>query len=183
MHPSRNAHQNSGPARVSHGLFWAWVVNDLEELVTMGPWSRSNAAELSRRAPIALPDWAKEGLDETHVRVSIAVMGGVMYAFSARGVATGGRSRLYQAALLGFGLHGFTHLTNSMSWRSYTPGVVTAPPVVIPFSALALRRLAKAGVLSLDRTTVGIAAVGPPALMVAIHILTGEALRRLRTRR
>lgn len=171
------------PEWVTRGLFWAWVVNDAEELVTMGPWSREHGAELARRSPLPLPEWVPEGMSETHVRVAIWIMGGTIYALSARGAATGGRSRLFQAALLGFGAHGFSHMTNSLSWRGYTPGVLTAPTVVIPYSALAMRRLAHEGVLRVDRGTVAMAAIGAPGLMFAIHDLTHRLLRSSRRRR
>lgn len=177
MYRAVNQNESLAPKWVSRGLFWAWVLNDLEELFTMGPWSREHAPEMAKRVPVRLPEWAAGGVSETHVRVAITIMGGVMYAFAARGDATGGRSRLYQAALLGFGAHGFSHLTNSLSWRGYTPGVATAPTVVIPFSALAMHRLAKDGVLSLDRVTVGLGIVGPPAVMFGIHALTHRVLK------
>lgn len=179
MHHLKSANKSITPSWVTRGLFWAWVANDLEELVTMGRWHREHAEAMARRAPVPLPEWASGGVSEAHVRVAITLMGGAMYAFAARGAATNGRSRLFQAALLGFGAHGFTHMTNSITWRGYTPGVLTAPTVVIPFSALALRRLAKDGVLSVDRATVGLAAVGAPTAMFGIHGLTGYMLKRL----
>lgn len=170
------------PIGVTRGLFWAWAANDLEELVTMGPWSRSHApglmAELAGRLPGQVPRWLGEGMSERHVRVSISVMGCLMLALAERGRATGGRSRLYQAGLLGFGVHGFTHLANSVLWRGYTPGVATAPTVVIPFSAWALRELVRHGVLRCDARTVTTALVGLPVTILGIHGLTGYFVDR-----
>ncbi|ORV08573.1 HXXEE domain-containing protein [Mycobacterium celatum] len=51
-----------------------------------------------------------------------------------------------QATLLGFGVHGVGHLALTAANRGYTPGVVTAPTVVIPFSLWACQSLARAGV-------------------------------------
>lgn len=53
----------------SKGLFWAWVINDVEELVTMGPWSRRHGADLARRVPVPVPEWVSQGMSEQHVRV------------------------------------------------------------------------------------------------------------------
>ena len=164
------------PPAVTGVLFWAWVVNDLEELVTMGAWSRRHGAEVARRLPISAPAWVREGMSETHVRVAISVMGVLVWSLAERGRVTGGRSRLFQAGLLAFGAHGFTHLGNSISWRGYTPGVLTAPTVVIPCSWYAMRELHRRGLLRLDAPTCALAAVGLPASMVGIHAGTARAL-------
>ncbi|MFE2147875.1 HXXEE domain-containing protein, partial [Streptomyces sp. NPDC059456] len=60
---------------------------------------------------------------------------------------TGGRSAFYQAALNGFGLHGLVHLGQAAATRGYTPGVVTSPLLVVPFTLWARGRLRRAGVL------------------------------------
>ncbi len=171
------------PRAVTEGLFWSWVVNDLEELVTMGPWSRRHAAELARRVPGGGPAWLRDGLTERHVRVAIGTMGVLVWSLARRGTATGGRSRLFRAALLAYGAHGVTHLLNSVTWRGYTPGVLTAPTAVIPYSWWALRRLRRAGLLRVDAPTVALAAVGLPASMFGIHAGTARLLAGLERRR
>lgn len=162
----------------TRGLFWAWAANDLEELITMGPWSRRHGSELASklagRLPHSAPRWVDGGLSEKHVRVSISIVGCLMLALAERGRATEGSSRLFQAGLLGFGVHGFTHLLNSAAWRGYTPGVATAPTIVIPFSAWAIRELARHGVLRLDGRTVAAALVGLPVTILGIHGLTAR---------
>lgn len=182
MFGHRNGNGDRGgqgvPVEATRGLFWAWVANDLEELTTMGPWSRRHGSELASRLAGRLPGGAPRrvsgGLSERHVRVSISIMGCLMLALAERGRATGGRSRLYQVGLLGFGAHGFTHLLNSAVWRGYTPGVATAPTVVIPFSAWAVRELARNGVLRLDGRTITTALVGLPVTILGIHGLTAR---------
>lgn len=161
---------------VTDGLFWSWVVNDLEELVTMGRWSRDNLEGLSRRLPFPLPSWLRQGLSARHVGVAITAMGLLVWSLSRHGTRTQGRSRLFQAALLAYGAHGVTHLLNSAAWRGYTPGVWTAPTAVLPYSIWAVRRLHRAGVLRLDLLTIGLAAIGLPASMFGIHALTAWLL-------
>lgn len=148
----------------------------------MGPWSRRHgsglASRLSGRLPVGAPRWVSGGLSERHVRVSISTMGCLMVALAERGRATGGRSRLFQAGLLGFGAHGFTHLLDSIAWRGYTPGVITAPTVVIPFSAWAVRELMSHGALRFDAGTVATAVVGLPVVILGIHGVTARILDR-----
>lgn len=148
----------------------------------MGPWSRRHGAQLARRLPVPAPVWLREGMSETHVRVSIAVMGVLVWSLAERGRITGGRSRLFQAGLLAFGAHGFTHLASTVAWRGYTPGVLTAPTVVIPCSWYAVRELRSRGLLRLDAPTIALAAAGLPASVFGIHSLTAGLLARGRGR-
>ncbi|MEV1173094.1 HXXEE domain-containing protein [Nonomuraea sp. NPDC049784] len=124
------------PSTVTWGLLAAWAVHDAEELATMAGWAR----KARERWP-----WVPE-VSQRHVNVAIGLMGGMVAGASALGARTGGRSPVFQAALLGFGAHGVVHLAQAAVARRYTPGVVTAPLVVIPFSVWAWRRLRAAGV-------------------------------------
>jgi hypothetical protein len=47
--------------------------------------------------------------------------------------------------LAGFGLHAISHAASAAAARGYTPGAVTAPLVVAPFAAWAVRQLKAAG--------------------------------------
>lgn len=128
----------SGVRGVAWGLLAAWVVHDLEELATMP--SFSHQPDLPRPLARLLP------MSRTEATTAIALTGVAMAAASAAGAATGGRSRLFQAALAGFGLHAGTHLAQSAVLRCYTPGLITTPLVVIPYSIWAWRRLKANGI-------------------------------------
>ncbi|AXX31028.1 putative integral membrane protein [Actinosynnema pretiosum subsp. pretiosum] len=117
---------------VTWGLLAAWVAHDLEELATTSPWSRAHRA---------VPT-----VGRVESAVAIGAVGVVMAVAAAEGARTGGRSRLFQAALAGFGLHAVTHVAASAVFRGYTPGVLTAPTVVAPFALWAWRRLRREGV-------------------------------------
>ncbi|AXB48583.1 hypothetical protein A4R43_17615 [Amycolatopsis albispora] len=127
------------------GLFGAWLVHDLEELATM-------------------PKWA--GVSREHAAVAIGLMGGVVAAAAVAGARTGGRSRFYRTALAAFDLHGWVHLAGSAVTRGYTPGVVTSPLVVIPFSRWARKRLRAAGIEE-GTSWAGLALL--PVLLGAVH--------------
>jgi len=121
--------------KVAWGLLAAWMIHDLEELATMPGWSQRAAADLPAPIGKVLP------MSRTEATTAIGLTGVMMAAASAAGAATGGRSRFFQAALRGFGLHAGTHIAQSVALRRYTPGLVTTPLVVVPFSLWAWRRL------------------------------------------
>ncbi|MEV5537225.1 HXXEE domain-containing protein [Saccharopolyspora shandongensis] len=166
---------------VSWGLFLAWLANDVEEWFTMSPWSQANAAKNGE--PLPGPVWLREGISPAHARVAISLMGLIVLAASARGAQTGGRSPFFQAALVGFGVHGVGHLALSAAYRGYTPGVATAPTVVIPYSLWAWRELGRAGVRRNDlRSWVGAVAM-VPASLAAVHGGARAILRMARKSR
>ncbi len=118
---------------VAWGLLAAWLVHDAEELLTMAEFSRDNGT------------WLPE-VDQAHVSTAIGLMGVVVATAAASGARTGGRSPLFQTVLTGFGLHSLTHLAQSALLRRYTPGLVTAPLVVAPYSLWALKCLRDNGI-------------------------------------
>ncbi|QTE03083.1 HXXEE domain-containing protein [Streptomyces cyanogenus] len=136
-------------ASVTFGLLAAWAVHDTEELVTVPRWVRTRLPELRERFP-RLPEtlWRQVGsVDAREFTTAVAAMAVVVAAAAADGHRTGGRSTVYQTALDAFGLHGVVHLAQAAVLRSYTPGSVTSPLVVIPFTLWARTRLRRAGVL------------------------------------
>ncbi|WP_049571892.1 HXXEE domain-containing protein [Nonomuraea sp. SBT364] len=155
------------PATVTWGLLAAWVAHDAEELATMATWARAARPRLEKRFP-GVP-WERLEVSQRHVNVAIGLMGGVMAGASALGARTGGRSATFQAALLGFGAHGVVHLAQAAATRGYTPGVVTAPLVVIPYSVWAWRRLKAAGVPVSGGTAGWAAAAAFPLLVAGIQ--------------
>ncbi|MEU9235634.1 HXXEE domain-containing protein [Streptomyces subrutilus] len=173
------------PALATLGLLAAWAVHDLEEVATMARWSRTRLPVLRERHP-GVPDgvWRRlEAVDGREFAAAVGVMGAVVAAASAEGLRTGGRSGFYQAALTGFGLHGLVHLAQSAATRGYTPGVVTSPLVVVPFTLWARSRLAHAGVLRPARVrdaVTGLAFAG--AATAAAHAVARCILRGAPTR-
>lgn len=164
---------------VTWGFLGAWVVHDLEELLTVPGWLRRNVPELRKRFP-QVPErvWRRAGtMDAAEFAAAVGVMGVLVGAASAAGRLTGGRSGFYQAALTGFGLHGVTHMAQAVAVRGYTPGSVTSPLVVVPFTLWARGRLRRAGVLRPVRprdAVAGLAAAG--AATVASHVVARRLL-------
>ena len=95
----------------------------------------------SQRTDLPMPLTKVLPMSRTEAATAIGLTGVAMAAASAAGAATNGRSKFFQASLLGFGLHAGTHLAQSALLRRYTPGLITTPLVVIPFTTWAWRRL------------------------------------------
>ncbi|GAA2952448.1 HXXEE domain-containing protein [Streptomyces flavovirens] len=155
---------------VTWGLFAAWAVHDAEELATMARWARSARPRLQERFP-GVPDrvWRRLDLPQRQVDIAIGLMGGVVAAASAAGSRTGGRSPFFQTVLVGFGLHGAVHLAQSAAYRGYTPGVVTAPLVVIPYTVRAVRHLTAAGVPVRGGRAAATGALLFPVVVAGVH--------------
>ncbi|GAA2279390.1 HXXEE domain-containing protein [Nonomuraea roseoviolacea subsp. roseoviolacea] len=173
------------PAAVTWGLLAAWALHDAEELVTMPGWAGRARPRLERRLP-GVP-WERLDVSRAHATVAIGLMGGAVAALSAAGARTGGRSPVFQAALAAFGLHGVGHLAQAALTGGYTPGVVTSPLVVIPFTVWARRRLRAAGVEAPRGAAFTLGAVAAVPLLLAgvhaaAHALTGPRRRSARDR-
>ncbi|MER7710597.1 HXXEE domain-containing protein [Streptomyces werraensis] len=166
-------------AAVTWGLLGAWVVHDLEELATVPGRLRRNVPRLRKRFP-QVPErvWRRaETLGAAEFATAVGVMGVVVGTASAAGRLTGGRSGLYQSALTGFGLHGVMHMAQAAAVRGCTPGSVTSPLVVLPFTLWARGRLRKAGVLRPPRPRDAVAGTAAAAAAtVASHVVARRLL-------
>jgi hypothetical protein len=160
--------------KVSLGLFAAWALHDLEELITFPRESR----KLARRAPQWLPipsDIRQDGLCQRHVTTSIGIVGAAMGVAALAGVRSQGRSRFFQTMVEGFGWHGVGHLAGTLLTRQYTSGVTTTPILVLPYWLWARRELSRAGV---PRRALGpryLIAAYP--LLLGVHVATRAVLR------
>jgi hypothetical protein len=156
------------------GLLVAWMVHDLEELLTM--------SETSRTLLQQLPDWTpvpasirQHGLTTRYLATGIATIGLIVGAAAVRGYRTQGRSVFYQNTLFAFGLHGFGHLVLSLMTRGYTSGVATAPTVVL-FWLWATQALQRAGVPNRRSLPAAIALLAGSLTIghLTAYILTGN---------
>lgn len=166
---------------IAPGLFLAWLANDLEELATMHEDSKDAMRLASRVLPI--PAAVRErGISQSHIELGIAMMGGLMLAASADGVRTGGRGRVFQTALFGFGIHGFGHLAQAAAMRRWTTGARTSPTFVIPYWLLASWALRRRGVDPTERVSWPFV-IGMPAFLLAVHGAAWAIRRAMGVRR
>ncbi len=165
----------------SLGLFAAWALHDVEELATMSHTSGGTLSRMPAWVPIG-SDLRTQGVSQTHVNVSIAIMGAVVATAALAGARTGGRSPWFRGALQGFGLHGCSHLGASAVTRGYTTGVATSPAIVIPYWLWARRALRRHGIRDIDARSTAVALLTVP-VMFTVHALTRAVLgpRSVRT--
>lgn len=147
-------------------------------------WARARVPELRERFP-QVPElvWRRlESLDEREFASAVGVVAVVVAAAAADGYRTGGRSAVYRSALDGFGLHGVVHLAQAAAVRGYTPGSVTSPLVVIPFTLWARGRLRRAGVLRPTRPRDAVQGLAfAAAATVGAHAIARRVVRWSRT--
>ncbi len=160
------------------GLFIAWAIHDAEELVTMPGFIQRARPRLERALPwVSSRVWDKASVDREHATLAIALMGGLMAGAAVSGALTGGRSALYQTALAGFGIHSIAHLGSAAATKGYTPGVITVPLVVVPFSWWAWRELKTSTVPSVGASWAHITLV--LASIPLAHVGANFLLKRL----
>ena len=156
------------------GLLVAWMVHDLEELLTMSDTSRTLVQQL--------PDWMpvpgsirEQGLTTRYLATGIATIGLIVAAAAVHGYRTQGRSAFYQNTLLAFGLHGFGHIAASLLTLGYTSGVATAP-MVVAFWLWATRALEQAGVPNRRSLPAGLAVLAGSLAVghFTAYLLTGN---------
>jgi Protein of unknown function with HXXEE motif len=156
---------------VTWGLLAAWVVHDFEEWLTMPGFTVRAAERAQRRLPsVPAGFWSLVRMSRVRVTAAILAVGVLIAVAAGYGAHTGGRSALYQAVLVGFGLHAIVHVGQSVAFRGYTPGVVTAVVVVAPFSWWAWQRLREAGIADVGSDSLLTVIVLFPLVLLAAHL-------------
>lgn len=126
-----------------------FMFHDFEEIIVIEAWS----AKHGMRVEAALPPFIRKmyssmmhmttrnfALDVLFVYILIVAVTCIAAFFSIY--------LLYLAVLAVFFFHVFTHLGQTVYLKMYTPGVVTAVLIVLPYSLYAYYRLLDEGVVS-----------------------------------
>lgn len=147
-------------------LLVAWMIHDVEEAVAFPEF----AARLADRT-----GYEGTRMAERQSWTAIGLMGVLVGAACARGATSHGESKLYRAVAAGLEAHVATHIGASIVQRGYTPGVVTALPVMLPGALAARRELSQQGLgLTSADTARGVALLLPAA--AACHVLARRLL-------
>ena len=142
---------------------WIWLapvvflVHDAEELATVAGWLRTHAAALPR---VVQPHAAAITTSGMAVSVAILFVLFVMAAWDgARRARLGRRSWPFLLAAGALAGNALTHLAQAAYFGGYTPGVVTAVLLCVPYAILLADALEHAGLLS-RRDGVRLLAIG-----------------------
>lgn len=158
---------------------WMWagpalfVVHDAEEILTVAPWLRAHQAEL----PSIVRPFAGITTGEFSIAVLLLFVG--FLAVAAHGARRARQARLSLPFLLvagAFAANGITHLGQAALLRGYTPGVVTALLVVVPYGVLLGERLRRSGLVT-RRSWMGAVAAGA-VLQIPLVVAVLLAVRR-----
>lgn len=151
----------------------AFLLHDAEEIVTVEPWLAAHRA--------ALPSLVGRFADVTTAQFSAAV-GALAIGFTlasahgARRAARGKSSIPFLAVAGAFAANGMTHLGQAAWFGGYTPGLMTAVAIVIPYSVALGRALVAERVVS--RRGAAIAVLAGLVLQVPLALAALAVLRR-----
>jgi hypothetical protein len=135
-----------GPRGVAAGLFLAWAVHDIEEILGTPYWRDRVVPRLRERYPrVPAAVWRAARVDTDQMAVAVGLVAVPVAVAAACGVATNGRSRLFRATVTAYGIHGLGHVAGSLLARDYTPGALTSPLLVVPYALWARQRLQRIG--------------------------------------
>jgi uncharacterized membrane protein YqaE (UPF0057 family) len=142
------------------GWIWAgpavFLLHDAEEVLTLAPWLREHGTELP---PVVQPFM---GVTTRQFALAVLLLFAGFLAAAAHGAWCAQRVRASPVFLLVVGVligNGLTHLAQAALFRGYTPGVVTALLVVLPYGYFLGERLRTSG-LATRRTWAGAIAAG-----------------------
>jgi hypothetical protein len=119
-----------------------FLIHDLEEVFWTRPWIEKNrylfeGTQFEGVIEAMGYQPAKFGL----VVALVTVLYGIISLFATRRLQAGLSMNLYVSALLILFVNVFTHAGLTVLWGMYTPGVVTAVLVVLPYTVIAFRVL------------------------------------------
>jgi hypothetical protein len=136
-------------------VIWLFLVvfmlHDLEEIIVVENWLIRYRMQVAQKLPAPLEKLLKPMLNMTTAQFSVAVTG-IFVILTAAVLLTvttlpdGTYLPFFLVCLHVMFLHVFTHLGQSILFRAYTPGVVTAVLLIFPvlYGALTLgEKLAK----------------------------------------
>ncbi len=148
------------------GLFpLIFIIHDLEEVFTMAPWMRQHP-DLMARLPLT-----PAVTSTAQVAGAVAFEWVLTFAASCLGARELRRGRSHwffislTAALL---LNVVTHVGQALLVGGYTPGILTAPTVVLPYMAVLYWRLYQAQIIDLRGFLRALAAGVPVGLAVVL---------------
>ena len=153
-----------------------FLIHDGEEILTMSAWVKRYSHRMPRRVA-ALHGGRRQ------FSVGVLVVFLLVVAVSVVGERARQSRTAFHVYLVGFSAlfaNVWTHLGQTLVFRGYTPGVVTAVLVVLPYSAAVYRQMARERLL--DRSTF-IRSLAAGLGLMALIIPVVLTLARLMTRR
>lgn len=153
-------------------LLWllpvCFMFHDFEEILTVESWGKKNGPSINAKLPRAMRNMYSSMMAMTtkkfatdvlfvYILIVTVTVAAVFFSFYL----------LFVAVLAIFLLHVFTHLGQSIYLKLYTPGVVTAVLIALPYSLYAFYRLFETETVSradLGWSLLLVVLLAPPAI-------------------
>lgn len=140
-------------------LIWLFpiffIVHDFEEIIMVEKWLHNNKNKLYKRLPPKLADRIVKQFSMTTAQFAVAVI--IVFLFVS-GATIAANLYLYNGLTMNlyffivvssvFFIHAFTHIGQTIFFRSITPGTVTSVIIIIPYSVLLYRSLFFQGIIT-----------------------------------
>jgi hypothetical protein len=152
-------------------LIWlgpvAFLVHDLEEVLTMERWTREHISSLPSVVQPFLP------VTTAQVAVAVALLLTLFvcaaYAASRTG-RRGGALTFFVFLVVTLGLNGLGHIVQAVVFQGYVPGLVTAVLVSLPYAAFLIWRMHRRGLFTARKLAI-LAAAGAVAHVPAVALV------------
>ncbi|MDU4695277.1 MAG: HXXEE domain-containing protein [Paenibacillus sp.] len=151
----------------------AFVIHDMEEIIWVGPWAKRNRQKVVAAVPARMKRSLTQMLNITSSQFAVAVLLEfiVFVPFTLMAAEQGGFFVFLSFNTLFF-VHVFTHVAQSLYLKMYTPGVITAVLIVLPYSLLLFKRLLSENLVTWGEILLSL----PVGLLVLPLVLAGHEL-------
>jgi len=158
-------------------LMWlflaAFMIHDFEEIIFVESWMKKNYPRISQVVPKPIGTMLKNMSAVTSSQFAVAVFVEFVIFIPVTYLAVEHQNYVlfvgFNAVML---LHVFTHLGQSLFIKSYTPGVVTALLVSLPYSLYLFYRMVTEDLVSLKQIFI----YAPSGVLLLPIVLLGHRL-------
>ncbi|MEK8197917.1 MULTISPECIES: HXXEE domain-containing protein [unclassified Lysinibacillus] len=140
-------------------LIWLFpiifIIHDFEEIIMIEKWLHHNRHKLYERLPPKIADKVVKQFSMTTAQFAVAVLFIFLFVslstilanqYFINGVAL--TFYFFTSVTLVFFIHAFTHIGQSIFFRSITPGAITSAIIIIPYSIILFKSLFNSGIIT-----------------------------------
>ncbi len=135
-----------------HTLIWLFpiffIIHDFEEIIMVEKWLTKNRNKLYERLPAKIADRIVKQFSMSTAQFAVAVLFIFLFVslstimanqYLINGIAI--NIYFFTAITLVFFIHAFSHIGQSILFRSITPGAITSVIIILPYSFVLYKSL------------------------------------------
>lgn len=158
-------------------LIWLFIVifvlHDLEEIIWVESWIKKNKKQVVNKVPTRIKNQLNKMLNITSGQFAVAVLLEFIIFIPITFIAVEhGKFFMFISINSLFLLHVLTHVGQSLYLRMYTPGVVSAVILVLPYTLYLFTRLIREGLITWGLVLLSI----PVGFLIIPIVLLGHEL-------